>query len=190
MTVPVIPEQAGIQATITVWSPLLRLMHWTLAISTILAFASHVGGTALHRWHEIFGYVALATAASRILLGFAANGVLETYWRFSGFVRAPRATWQYLQTVLRRNEPRYLGHNPLGAWMVLALLVNSMLCGISGWLATTDQFWGIAWVQDLHSLTGHAFIPLVVLHLTGVVYSSRRHKESLIGAMLHGKKQV
>lgn len=170
---------------VTIWSPWLRLMHWLLAISTILAFVSHAGTNRLHPWHEVFGYAALATAASRILLGFVGRG----YWRFDQFVKSRAATQAYALAMLAHREPRHLGHNPLGAWMVVALLANSVLCGLSGWLFTTDLLWGYAWLSNLHGVLGELFVPMVLLHLAGVAYASWRHKESLISAMMHGKKQ-
>jgi len=171
-----------------IWSPWLRLIHGLLAASTILAFVSHEGTSRLHAWHECFGYVALCMAACRIWLGFTANGPLKNYWRFSGFVLGLRATLRYTNNLIHLREARHIGHNPLGAWMVVALLANSVLCGLTGWLFTTDMFWGYAWLEKLHGALGEAFVPLVVLHLLGVAYSSYRHKESLIAAMIHGKK--
>lgn len=168
-----------------VWDPLLRLLHWGLAASVSGAFLL---GDWLHRpdhtWHERFGYAALGIALLRGVWGF----VGPRHARFADFVRGPRRTAAYAWALLRRDEPRYLGHNPLGGWMVLALLLNTLLAGITGWLGTTDAFWGDALVQDLHSLSGEAFVPLVVLHLAGVGFTSWRHRESLVRAMVTGRK--
>lgn len=168
-------------APVTVWSPWLRLLHWGLAGSTIAAFATHDSGSV---WHNYFGYVSLACAALRIILGFTASGV----WRFDQFVLGFTATLAYAKTVFAKREHRYLGHNPLGGWMVVALLVNAVVCGFTGWLFTTDAFWGYAWLENLHGWSGKLFISLVAIHLAGVAYSSWRHKESLVAAMVHGKK--
>ena len=173
------------RGAVTVWDPLVRLLHWGLAASVIGAFLL---GDWLHRpdhaWHERLGYAALAIVALR-----AAWGVVgPRHARFTGFVRGPRATWAYLRQLLRHTEPRYLGHNPLGGWMVVALLLNTLLAGASGWLGTTDAYWGEPWVQDLHAWSGQAFLPLVALHLAGVVFTSLRHRESLVRAMLTGRK--
>jgi cytochrome b len=167
--------------TVTVWSPYLRAMHWVLAASTIAAFATHEGGSIWHHW---LGYLSLATAALRLVFGFTAQG----YWRFDQCVLGARQTLAYVQALLARREARYLGHNPLGAWMVLALLINAIVCGLTGWLFTTDRFWGYAWLQTLHGVSGELFMPLLLLHLAGVAYTSWRHKESLVAAMMHGKK--
>jgi cytochrome b len=166
----------------TVWSPWLRLLHWLLAASTIASFATHEGGG---RWHEWLGYTALAAAALRTMLGFALGG----YAAFGQFVRGFGATWVYARTVWQRAEPRYLGHNPLGGWMVVAILANSLATGLTGWLYTTERFWGTAWLEELHGALGHAFIPLVLLHVAGVAFTSWRHRENLVAAMLHGRKR-
>jgi cytochrome b len=166
-----------------VWSLPVRLLHWVLAASVIGAFLTHEGAGRLH---DAFGYVALAAAVLRIGLGLAARD----HAAFGDFLRGPRATLAYARTVLARREPRFIGHNPLGGWMVMLLLALALLCGASGWLYTTETFWGVAWVERLHSITGHAFVVLVPIHVAGVIHASRRHRENLVAAMLHGRKRA
>jgi cytochrome b len=160
----------------------LRLMHWTLAMSMIASFATHEGGGWMHEWT---GYLALAVASARVLLGLFASG----RWRFASFVRASDTTWAYAKAVWRRREPHYLGHNPLGGWMVLALLADAIATGTTGWLYTTDRFWGVDWLEELHGALGHALLPLLALHVAGVVFTSLRQRENLAAAMLHGRKR-
>jgi cytochrome b len=167
----------------TVWSPWLRALHWVLAVSMIASFVTHEGAGTVH---EVLGYVALAAACVRVLLGFAGAG----YWPFRQFVRSPAATLAYTRDLLAHREKRYLGHNPLGGWMVLVLLTDVIACGLTGWMSTTDRFFGVAWVGNLHDAVGHALIPLLLLHLAGVVFTSWRHRENLVAAMLHGKKRA
>ena len=170
-------------ATRLVWGRSTRLLHWTLAVSMIASFVTHEGGG---RWHEWTGYVALAAASLRVLLGFFASGM----WRFSGFLRGVGATLDYARAVLQRREPHFLGHNPLGGWMVVALLVDAILVGATGWLYVTDRFWGVQWLEELHGALGHLLIPLFVLHVAGVVFTSIRQKENLAAAMVHGRKRA
>jgi cytochrome b len=165
------------------WSVGVRLLHWVLAGSMILSFATHEGGGKLH---VFVGYVALASALARTLLGLFG----KDRWRFSSFVRNRKTTFQYAKQVASKVEPRYLGHNPLAAWMVLALLFVAITSGISGWLYTTDQFWGVAWVGNTHDVLGHALIPLLLLHVAGAIFTSLRHKENLVAAMIHGNKRA
>jgi cytochrome b len=170
----------------------VRLLHWSLALTVIVAFLLHEsdGIASLlsidhHVWHERIGYAALAVAAARIAWGlWGGRGPA----RFTAFVRGPAATLAYARRLITRREPRYLGHNPLGAWMVVALLANTLLAGLTGWLFTTDRFWGAEWLEELHGLSGELFAPLVLLHLAGVVYTSWRHRENLVAAMMTGDK--
>jgi cytochrome b len=164
-----------------VWSPWLRLLHWLLAISMITSFVTHEGGGRLHEWS---GYVALAAALTRVLLGFAGSG----YWRFSQFVRSLPATFDYAMQVVKKTEHRHIGHNPLGGWMVLALLADAIATGLTGWLYTTDRFFGYEWLANLHNVLGQALIPLLILHVAGVLFTSLRQRENLVAAMFHGKK--
>jgi cytochrome b len=168
-------------ATQTVWGPGLRLLHWTLALAMVTSFFTHEGGG---KWHEWSGYVALLAAMLRVFLGFLGRG----RWRFSQFVRGVAATLNYARDVWQHREQRYLGHNPLGAWMVLALLADAIATGLTGWLFTTNRFWGVQWLEELHSALGHALIPLLLLHLAGVAFTSLRHRENLVAAMWHGRK--
>jgi cytochrome b len=170
-----------------VWSLAQRLLHWTLAASVIAAFATHEGGG---KWHEWTGYVALSCATLRLVIGVARWPWAGSYARFATFVKGPVATWAYARALLAGSEPRTLGHNPLGAWMVVTLLVTTPLACLTGWLFTTDRFWGLEWLERLHGFLGYAFIPLVALHLSGVALTSWRHKENLVKAMLTGDKRA
>jgi cytochrome b len=172
------PENA---ATQRVWSVAVRLLHWTLAGAMVTSFVTHENVGKLHEWA---GYVALAAASLRVVLGFAASG----YWRFSQFVRGLGDTLAYARSVWHRRELRYVGHNPLGGWMVLVMLADAIGAGLTGWLSTTDRFWGVAWVADLHKLLGEALPVLLLLHIAGAIFTSWRHRENLVAAMLHGRK--
>jgi cytochrome b len=167
---------------VRVWDPVVRLCHWTLVATVALAWLTRHGGGA---WHEGLGYAALAVVALRVLWGFAERG----HARFADFMRGPRATLAYAAQVLARREPRTLGHNPLGAWMIVALLALTALTAGSGWLYTMDRYWGVPWVEALHGALSDALLALAALHVTGVVYTSRRHRENLAAAMLHGWKR-
>ena len=165
-----------------VWDGFVRVAHWTLASSVIVAWATHEGGG---RWHEWIGYVALATAVLRILWGFAGS----RYARFTQFVYSPKTTVTYAGSVLKGHEPRYLGHNPLGGWMVVVLLLTVTASGFTGWLFTTDRFWGEEWLEELHGAISNALLPLVALHLAGVIFTSWKHRENLVRAMFTGSKR-
>jgi cytochrome b len=167
--------------TILVWDPLVRVLHWSLATCVIVSFFSHDGPEWLH---FATGYAALAIALLRVVLGFVGT----PYARFRQFLAGPRATLDYARDVLARREKHYLGHNPLGALMIVALLGSVLAVGVSGILLDTDRFWGDATLEAIHSFVGHLFVPLVILHVGGVIFTSLRQKENLVTAMITGRK--
>ncbi|XAH23655.1 cytochrome b/b6 domain-containing protein [Xylophilus sp. GW821-FHT01B05] len=165
-----------------VWDRPVRLLHWSLAASVAAAWL--IGEEQLP-WHEAAGYTALAVVAARLLWGACGSRSA----RFTSFMRAPAATWRYALQVWRGTEPRYLGHNPLGGWMVLALLGCVAAASVTGWLYTTDMFWGMAWLELLHRGLAWGVLVLVALHIAGVLFTSLRHRENLVAAMLSGRKR-
>lgn len=170
-----------IPATVEVWDPLVRAGHWLLVASVVLSwFTRHGGGD----WHEILGYVALAIVGVRLVWGFTG----PVHARFARFVRGPASTLAYARDALGGTESRYLGHNPLGAWMIVALIAAVLLAGGTGWLYTTDRYWGVEWVETLHRWSSNLLFALAGVHVLGVLYASWRHRENLIAAMIHGRK--
>ena len=54
---------------------------------------------------------------------------------------------------------------------------------------TTDAFWGVQWVDDLHQLASDFSLILIGLHVAGVILASLEHHENLILAMITGWKR-
>jgi cytochrome b len=171
------------KATIAIWDPLVRAGHWLLAAAVLTAWLTRKGGG---RWHEWAGYASLAVVGVRLIWGWCGTSNA----RFATFVRSPAETLRYARAVLTGQESRCLGHNPVGAWMIVALLANVALVGASGWLYTTDRFWGVEWVEELHAALADILLWLVALHVAGVLYASLHHRENLIAAMWHGRKRA
>jgi len=163
---------------VPVWDPVVRIAHWILATCIIAAWFTR-GAT-----HDWLGYGALGVVALRLLWGW----VGPRHAHFGEFVRSTAATLAYARAVVARAEPRYLGHNPLGAWMIVALLAMIALVAGTGWLSTTDRFWGVEWLQETHHLLADALLVLATLHVAGVAYTSLRHRENLVRAMITGRK--
>lgn len=166
-----------------VWGFPVRCLHWLLVAGIAAAWttSSRIGVA-----HEYIGYGVAVIIVLRIALGFAG----DRYARFTGFVRSVRHTARYLTDVLHARAPRYIGHNPLGGWMVVALLINLCLVSFTGFLATTDALWGYAWPVRLHTGLAWMLVLLIALHIAGVIFSSWQHRENLIGAMLTGFKKA
>ncbi len=171
------------QNTVKVWDGLVRLLHWLLVLSVALAWISTLG-LGLLRTHEPAGWVALAVVVIRLGWGFAGS----RHARFASFVRKPQAVRTYARQIRAGKEPRYVGHNPLGGWMVLVLLAVVAALGLTGWLYTTDAFWGMAWLDQLHAALAWGLLVLIASHIGGVLFTSIRHRENLVSAMFSGRK--
>ncbi|MEO7055190.1 MAG: cytochrome b/b6 domain-containing protein [Caldimonas sp.] len=165
-----------------VWDRPVRALHWALAASVV---AGWVTTEAFGRWHQPVGYAALAIVVARLTW----SGFGNRYARFNSFLRSPRATWRYASLALRGHETRHVGHNPLGACMVVALIVCVAALALTGWLYTTDRFWGSETVERFHLGFAWAITGLAVLHVAGVVFASVRHRENLVASMVHGHKR-
>ena len=168
---------------IRVWDPFVRIFHWSLVGLFVIAFAT---GDEIEWLHLTAGYAIASLAALRILWGFFGS----RHARFTDFVRAPREVLDYMREAARLRAPRYLGHNPAGGVMVVALLV--LLVGISttGIMMTTDAFWGAQWVEDAHEALVYLALGLIALHVPGVLFSSIAHGENLVKAMFTGRKRA
>jgi cytochrome b len=165
-----------------VWDRFVRVFHWSNAILVIVALYS-----TDQKWlHEDVGYIVAVLVALRIVWGLIGPG----YARFSDFVAGPRAIGRYLHSVAAGRPRRYFGHNPLGGAMVVALLALLAVTCFSGWLATTNAYFGVPWVDHLHHLAGNLILVLVILHVAGVLVSSVLHRENLVRAMLTGRKPL
>ncbi|MFM0515538.1 cytochrome b/b6 domain-containing protein, partial [Paraburkholderia sp. RL17-373-BIF-A] len=109
--------------------------------------------------------------------------------RFANFVPTPRAFAEYARAMAAGRERRYLGHNPAGGAMIIALLVLLTATGVTGWLLTTNTFWGSDALETLHGACANAVLVCVAVHVGGVLLASWRHRENLVSAMLTGRKR-
>lgn len=103
---------------VKVWDLGVRLFHWSLVIAYAVAYLS--GEVESDQLHAIAGYAVLALIAFRLVWGFIGT----RHARFADFVHGPAATWRYAKSMFARAPMHYLGHNPLGGWMVVALLLS------------------------------------------------------------------
>ena len=111
------------------------------------------------------------------------------YARFSQFLRGPRISAHYLLDILAGREARFVGHNPAGGMMVLALLTAMVVTALTGWMMTTEMWFGVDWVESAHSISAHGLLLLIFMHLGGVALACIRHRENLVGAMITGRKR-
>ncbi len=164
-----------------VWPLAIRIGHWLLVGTTVTSWLTrHAEGV----WHEWLGYAVLVVVVWRVVTGVLG----EAPYAFNSFVVSPTKTLIYLRQLPGSSASPNAGHNPLGAWMVMTLLMFLTLVSFTGWLYTTDRFWGVEWVGNAHTLSSDLLIAAVVLHISGVLFASWRERQNLIAAMIHGRK--
>jgi len=110
---------------IKVWDPLVRLFHWTLVAAFTIAYLS---GDEWEDAHVLAGYTVAGLVAFRILWGF----IGPKHARFSDFVFSPSTVIGYLKDMVAFRAKRYIGHNPAGGVMVIALLVSLAATTLTG----------------------------------------------------------
>ncbi len=176
------PPAAGQKtAGIRVWDPLVRIFHWSLVVLFAVAWLT---GDELQKIHEPAGYAIAGLLTFRILWGLVGT----RHARFTDFVYRPSTVIAYLRDALKFRAKRYLGHNPAGGAMVLTLIAVIGGTALTGYMMTSDAYWGVEWVEELHELLANLAIALVGLHVLGVVFASIEHGENLVRAMVTGIK--
>jgi cytochrome b len=176
------PVRPDAPAMIVVWDWPLRLFHWALAASVLIAWLTPNTYDTVHR---IAGYTVLGLIAFRLVWGFTGT----RYSRFRSFIRLLRAAPHFLWGLRHRQTGRYLGLNPAGAAMSVALLVLLAVSAISGWMQVMVRFFGVAWVEELHTYSSDLVMILVVIHVLGVLTMCMLQKENLVRAMITGRKR-
>ena len=166
---------------VAVWDPAVRIFHWTLAASIGWEMLAEAGTDR----HEAVGYLILALVLFRLAWGFLG----PRHARFADFLVRPMRTLGYLAEIARGRPRRYLGHNPAGGAMVLALLTAAAATAVSGWAMTTDALWGADWIENLHEALANGAVALVAFHVAGVLLAGIQHRENLLRAMITGRKR-
>ena len=185
---------------VRVWDPVVRIGHWTLVAAFFTAYFTEDEFLEPHVWA---GYVVGAVVLFRILWGFVGS----EHARFRGFVYPPGVTLRYLGAIATNKAKRYIGHNPAGGAMIVALLLclgvvtwsglelyaieehAGPLAGLVGEFAdeealeAAEDFW-----EELHEVAANVALFLVLLHIAGVIVASISHRENLVKAMFTGRK--
>lgn len=182
-------------STIKVWDLPVRLFHWLLVLAVLGAYISHEAGIEYFIYHLWCGYAVVVLVSFRILWG-----VVGTYHaRFWNFLKNPTHTIRYGMDLLSNKETHYTGHNPLGAWMVIVLLVALLVQGITGLFGNDEilnfgPMYGYVSnelslkLTSIHRQLFNLLAAAVVIHVMAVAFHLIIKKENLIRAMLTGRK--
>ena len=177
---------------IKVWYLPTRIFHWLLFILIVGAIITgKMGGSAID-WHGRFGLATFGLITFRVAWGFIGS----SHARFSGFVPRLSSLRAYL-----RGDWQGVGHNPLGALSVLALLAMICVQAATGIFSNDDiAFSGPLvdlvdkslsdWLTGIHRWSINILIALIVLHLAAIVFYTKVKKDNLVRPMLTGWKNV
>ncbi len=180
---------------IAVWDLPTRLFHWLLVILVAVSFTTGaIGGNAM-LYHEWSGFAILILLVFRIIWGFVGSRKS----RFNDFVKGPAAVWRYATALFRGDRERYMGHNPMGGWSVLALLLALVIQVATGLFANDDiitegplYLWVSKpvsdWLTHVHRLNRFLIVLLVVTHVSAVLFYLWGKRENLIKPMITGTK--
>jgi cytochrome b len=178
-----------------VWDLPIRLFHWALVVLVVVSFTTaKIGGNAM-QYHVWSGAAILGLLLFRLIWGFIGGPTA----RFRHFVRGPSAAWRYARSLLRPSPERHLGHNPLGGWSIMAMLLALLLQAATGLFATDDIATqgplyhlvndGIAGrLTRIHLFNETILIALVALHILAVLFYLLVKKENLVTPMITGRK--
>lgn len=168
---------------VAVWDPLVRLIHWSLALTILL------NGTFIEeesKTHEWIGYVALGLVGLRLVWAL----IGPKHARFSAFPPSPARAIHHLRAMLSGDKTVHLSHNPLGALMVYNIWASVIAIGITGYMMTTITFFGVYWVEEAHEIVFNWLVFSVALHVAGVAFDTWRSGVNLVRAMINGRKTI
>ena len=169
------------RSKILVWDFPTRVFHWTL----VLCFAAAWLSAESERWrlvHVTAGYTMAGLVTFRLVWGMVGS----RYARFNSFITGPAKLVSYIRAAIERQPEHYVGHNPVGALAVLALLFLIAGLTLTGYVLYNDLSWFKA--EAAHDILANGMLGIVFLHISGVIFSSWLHQENLVRAMVTGYK--
>ena len=175
------------------WDFPVRAFHWLLVVLVVFSFVTGKAGGPWLDWHFKSGYAILALLVFRIAWGFAGPPPA----RFSSFLRGPKTAVAYARAVARGQAPHSSSHNPLGGWMVVAMIAILLVQAVTGLFNNDESAHEgplVAMVSnrtvdrmhDLHEANVWVIGGAVVLHLAAIATYHFVLKRNLTRAMVFG----
>ncbi len=181
---------------ILVWSRITRIFHWSLVAMVVLCWITAEAEGSLFWTHMASGYGVLILVLFRLIWGV----IGDRYSLFTNFVRKWSAIRAYFQQMLKMQVPSHLGHNPIGGWMILALLGGLGILVVTGLFSAHHDETGpyasllassiAEAISEIHEVLFNILLLLVFVHVAGVLTASMLEGENLVRAMWTGRKRV
>ncbi|MCB1691885.1 MAG: cytochrome b/b6 domain-containing protein [Pseudomonadales bacterium] len=181
---------------ILVWDLPVRVFHWALLVLVVFSFVTGtLGGFTIMDYHMWSGYAILALILFRIGWGFVGGSNA----RFANFIASPARTIHYARTL--RSAGPSVGHNPLGALSIVALLLSLAVQVATGLFANDDillegplahlvSYDTSRWLTGIHETNRWIIVALVTLHVAAIAYYQFIKRDNLLAPMITGRKEV
>jgi cytochrome b len=182
---------------VKVWDAPVRLFHWALVLLfAFMFFTGKMKGNWMD-WHLPAGYAILALILFRIVWGFVGS----THARFTSFCAGPSRSITYARNLFTGGPAHSAGHNPLGGWMVVVLLLAILVQVVTGLLGNDDiSIEGPLAklvskslsdrMTTIHYWNFNLLLVLSGIHIAAVLFHWLVKKENLVGAMFTGVKRL
>ncbi|MCC7327494.1 MAG: cytochrome b/b6 domain-containing protein [Burkholderiales bacterium] len=190
-------EESNSLVVVPVWDWPVRVVHWVMVLLVAALITTGLIGNEALVWHMRFGGTLLALAVFRVIWGFVGS----TNARFASFVRGPGAVVAYVRSLLRPPHEIHATHNPIGGWMVIALLLAMLFQATTG-LFTNDDILNDGplvkliskdlsdSISSLHRRGWWVVASLASLHIVAVFAYLVLLRDNLIRPMVDGRKRL
>jgi cytochrome b len=168
-------------AGIRVWDPLVRSVHWGIAVLVAVDMLNEAGANP---WHRYFGYAAGVLVALRLAWGMFGSH----HARLRSMAANARTLPNYLAELRSGRHRFYAGHNPLGALMAFTLWGLLIAVVATGWMLQLNAYWGDETVRTVHKFVAYTLTGCAVVHVAGVLATSLMTRVNLVKAIVTGVK--
>ncbi len=181
--------------SLRVWDLAVRLFHWALLILVVTSVTTGLTGGNAMAWHVRSGILILGLLLFRWCWGFFGS----TTARFVDFLHSPRRVFEFTGNLLRNRQALVAGHNPLGGWMVLLMLLSLSLQAGTGLFADDEIFTTgplahlvsgstNSLLTSIHDTNAWVLISLIAAHIVAVLFHLLVRRENLVYPMITGHK--
>lgn len=175
------------------WDAPIRLFHWALVLLVITSFVTAKVGGEWMAWHLRSGYAILTLMLFRVVWGFVGS----TTARFSSFLKGPGTALEYARGLMARRHVPAVGHNPLGGWMVLAMILILLVQVGTGLFADDEVSTQgplsifasgklVSLANQVHEANQWIIVGAVVMHLLAISFYQWGLRANLLGPMFDG----
>lgn len=182
---------------VKVWDVPVRVVHWALVVLIAFQWWSGTEGGLTITYHMWAGYAILTLLLFRILWGFVGS----THARFADFLYAPKSMMQYAGTLSGRRAYLYAGHNPVGGFSALLMLLCILVQAGTGLFSNDDVLSEgplykyvtketSDWLTTIHNYNFYVLLALIAVHILAILYYWIYKRENLVTAMFTGKKRL